>query len=161
MKYELFLDLDGVCADFESKVKEITGFYPHEIPTGKMWKACATHPEFFATLDWKHDGQELWNFCKDHNPTILTGMPHGKWASGQKKRWVGEKMGWDVPVITCMSSDKPEEAMKVRKHPNSVLVLIDDREDAGIRWKRTNGVFIHHTSTSNSIHMFNSFLGTI
>lgn len=44
-------------------------------------------------LEWMSDGQELWNSIVDLHPTILTGLPMGKWAEPQK---VGV---WDRLVV--------------------------------------------------------------
>ena len=38
---------------------------------------------------------------------ILTGLPLGAWAPEPKKRWVARMLGAHVPVVTCMSRDKP------------------------------------------------------
>lgn len=37
-------------------------------------------------LEWMSDGQELWNSIVGLQPTILTGLPMGKWAEPQKVR---------------------------------------------------------------------------
>lgn len=37
-----------------------------------------------ANLDWMPDGRELWEGVESLQPTILTGLPMGKWAEPQK-----------------------------------------------------------------------------
>ena len=91
--YKLYVDLDGVLADFDSKVKEITGKLPNELKLGDMWRQLARYGDFFYRLDWMPDGEQLWDYVKRYKPTILTGIPHGNWAPGQKRRWCGEKLG--------------------------------------------------------------------
>ncbi len=49
-----------------------------------------------------------------------------------------------VNVITCHSKLKYMESR--RGH-----VLIDDREELGIKWSSAGGIFIHHTSTENTL----------
>jgi hypothetical protein len=46
--------------------------------------------------------------------------------------------------LTCWSRNKHCESAE--NH-----VLIDDREDLGQKWTARGGIFIHHTSTENSI----------
>lgn len=141
---KLFVDLDGVLADFDRGVKEITGKMPNELNLGKMWGAVARADEFFYNLNWMGDGQQLWDAVAPLQPTILTGIPHGGWASGQKKKWCGTNLGWHVPVITCWSKEKslygtPED------------VLIDDRINAKERWEDMGGVFVHHKTTAQTL----------
>ena len=141
---KLFLDLDGVLADFDRGVREVTGRSPEELPLHRMWSALARAPRFFETLSFLHDAEALWRFCAPHHPTILTGLPIGSWAPGQKRRWVARMLGAHVPVITCMSRDKP-------RWSGPGHVLVDDRASARDRWERKGGTFVHHVSAERSI----------
>ena len=140
----LFLDLDGVLADFDRGVRAITGKPPEMLPLKTMWSALARAPRFFETLEFMEDAEMLWRFCAPHSPTILTGLPMGSWAPEQKKRWVARMLGAHVPIITCMSREKPRWSA-----PGHVLV--DDRASAREGWERKGGTFIHHTSAERSI----------
>ncbi|MCB4825096.1 hypothetical protein [Roseicella aerolata] len=140
----LFLDLDGVLADFDRGVEVVTGKRPEELPLKSMWAALSRAPRFFDTLEFMHDAQELWAFCAPLRPTILTGLPLGTWAPAQKKRWVARMLGAHVPIITCMSRDKP-------RWSGPGHVLVDDRASAAEGWERKGGIFIHHTSAERSI----------
>jgi hypothetical protein len=141
---QLFLDLDGVLADFDRGVREVTGRDPAELPLKTMWGALAKAPRFFDTLAFMHDAEELWRFCAPHRPTILTGLPIGNWAPAQKKAWVARMLGAHVPVITCMSRDKP-------RWSGPGHVLVDDRASARPGWEAKGGTFVHHTSAAESI----------
>ncbi|MCK8787492.1 hypothetical protein M0638_24275 [Roseomonas sp. NAR14] len=77
---QLFLDLDGVLADFDRGVRTVTGRPPEELPLPAMWRALARHPDFFDTLEFMADAEALWRFCAPHHPTVLTGLPLGSWA---------------------------------------------------------------------------------
>lgn len=143
-KRSLFLDLDGVLADFDRGVRAVTGKAPEELPTKVMWRELSRHKDFYGTLEFMHDGQELWRFCAPFDPTILTGLPLGSWASEQKRRWVAHMLGPHVTVITCMARDKHRHA-----HPGAVLV--DDREKAREPWEAAGGTFVLHTGARTSI----------
>jgi hypothetical protein len=140
----LFLDLDGVLADFDRGVETVTGKRPEELPLKTMWAALARSPAFFETLEFMQDAEALWRFCAPHEPTILTGLPLGAWAPEQKRRWVARMLGAHVPVITCMSRDK-------WRHAGRDHVLVDDRASAREQWERAGGVFIHHVAAERSI----------
>lgn len=140
----LFLDLDGVLADFEHGVWLATGKRPDELPARVMWRALARHPDFYGALAFMHDAPELWRFCAPYRPTILTGLPLGTWAPEQKRRWVARMLGPHVPVITCMARDK-------HRHAAPGAVLVDDRETARGPWEAAGGTFVRHTSAQTSI----------
>lgn len=141
---ELFLDLDGVLADFDRGVKAVTGKRPEELPMKIMWRELSRHPDFFGTLEFMHDAQELWRFCEPHEPTILTGLPLGSWAPEQKRRWVAHMLGPHVRVITCMARDK-------HRYGGPGKVLVDDREKAREPWEGAGGRFVLHTGAKTSI----------
>ena len=140
----LFLDLDGVLADFDRGVHAVTGARPEALPLKTMWAALTKAPTFFETLELMHDAEALWRFCAPHRPTILTGLPLGTWAPDQKRRWVARVLGVHVPIITCMSRDKP-------RWSGPGHVLVDDRASAREGWERKGGRFIHHVSAEQSI----------
>ena len=147
----LFCDLDGVLADFNRGIEDITGHQPHDMPIRDMWRAAADADEFFYRLNWMSDGEALWNAIADQNPTVLTGIPMGGWASGQKKKWCGEQLGWHVPVITCWSKEKC-------LYGKSGDILIDDMLKAKAPWENMGGIFIHHTSTEDTLRKLNKHL---
>ncbi|AWK85581.1 hypothetical protein [Azospirillum thermophilum] len=141
---KLFLDLDGVLADFDRGVRAVTGKRPEQVPMKVMWRELSRHPDFFGTLEFMHDAQELWAFCAPHHPTILTGLPLGSWAPEQKKRWVARMLGAHVPVITCMARDKA-------RYGGPGCVLVDDREKARDPWEAAGGTFVLHVNAATSI----------
>jgi len=140
----LFLDLDGVLADFDRGVREVTGRLPHEMPVGRMWAALARHPDFFGTLETTHDAEALWAFCAPHRPAILTGLPMGSWAPAQKRRWVARVLGGHVEVIGCRSREKHRWSGPGR-------VIVDDRAELEGPWTAAGGAFVRHVSAQRSI----------
>jgi hypothetical protein len=141
---KLFLDLDGVLADFDRGVRELTGRRPEELPLKTMWSALSRAPRFSESLAFMEDAQALWRFSMPHHPTILTGLPLGNWAPAQKRRWVARMLGAHVPVVTCMTREKP-------RWSGPGHVLVDDRASTRDGWKKKEGVFVHHVSAEQSI----------
>jgi len=137
----VFFDLDGVLANFDKGVFDITGNYPWELHPIKMWAAISRADEFYYHLKPMSQGMELWNLVKPMNPTILTGLSMDKSCSGQKKKWCGEHLGWDIPVITCWTRDKPTYCS-----PGDIL--IDDRPKIQPAWEKEGGIFIHYVNAS-------------
>lgn len=149
-RYRLFLDLDGVLADFDQGVVTATGQTPSDLGDRRMWPLLARTPGFYEHLPWTHDGRELWEFCRPHHPVIVTGVPLGRWAEPQKRAWCSRELGPDVPVICCLSREKGRHAAEWLE-PGEVMVLVDDRLKIQAAWEEAGGRFILHTSTAQSL----------
>ncbi|MFP4373204.1 MAG: hypothetical protein ACLFPO_02645 [Spirochaetaceae bacterium] len=164
--YVIFVDLDGVLADFDRAVEELTGLPPSRQSPGAMWPRLARARDFYATLPWTPDGPELWERVRPLDPVILTGLPRGNWAKPQKLEWCRRELGPTVPVIACMSREKAEKAREwIEEHrddvrasrarpaqaTDTVPLLIDDRASTRDPWVAAGGVFIHHRSAAQSI----------
>jgi hypothetical protein len=143
----LFLDLDGVLADFDAGAKRVLGMLPKafEAKYGKreFWRRLARAKDFYATLPLMPDAMELFEAVKHLEPTILTGLPLGNWAAPQKVRWVADHFP-GTKVITTMARDK-------YKHMTEMDVLVDDRADHRDKWESAGGTFIHHKNARDSI----------
>lgn len=148
--YRLFLDLDGVLADFDAGVLGATGKTPADLGDRRMWPILARTPGFYEHLPWMADGRALWEFAAPHRPVIVTGVPLGRWAEPQKRAWCARELGPEVPVICCLSRDKGTQAAELLA-PGEVMVLIDDRLKVQAAWEDAGGRFLLHTSAAESV----------
>ena len=168
---QVYCDLDGVLADFN---KGCLALFPEggaiaaKIPThtitkltweeeGEMWRRIEEKSDFFLSLDWTLDGEELWRWI-DWNivptPAVLTGLPMGRagqMAAKQKEQWCQEKLGSEVAVYCCGTRNK-------QKFSGHGCVLIDDRGDLREAWEARGGIFVHHTSAAESIRQLREIL---
>ena len=142
-QFRLFVDLDGVLADFDLGVKEITGKLPSEMGATAMWRAIdgAAKP-FFQNLHWMPNARDLWLALAPHQPCILSGIPmeSGSKFAKQKRSWCAKHLGHAVTVHLCASRNKHEYCQSKRD------ILIDDRSSNGKQWETKGGTFVHHTS---------------
>ncbi|HEY0437861.1 MAG TPA: hypothetical protein VGC92_14565 [Phenylobacterium sp.] len=147
MRRQIYLDCDGVLADFDTGATQILGLAPGEFETRhgarEFWRRLARADNFFDNLEPMADAFELFEAVRHRNPIILTGMPHGRWAEPQKRRWAQRHFP-GVPVITTSAALKREHC-----HPGDVLV--DDRAQHQRAWEAAGGMFIVHTSAKASI----------
>ena len=147
MRRQIYLDCDGVLADFDTAAETILGAPPAVFEerhgAGPFWKRLANADGFFENLAPLPDAFELYEAVRAKGPIILTGMPHGKWAEPQKRRWARRHFP-GVPVITTAAALKREHC-----HPGDVLV--DDRDQHRRLWEHVGGLFIHHRSAKASI----------
>lgn len=155
--YCLFLDLDGVLADFDLGVERLTGRRPEDLESRDMWRAAARARGFFTHLPWTPDGRALWEATRHLNPTVLTGLPMGGWAEPQKRAWCARELGEGVRVITCLAREKPAfarahcEALRAAGGPALTPLLVDDRPKHREGWEAMGGVWVTHTSAAESI----------
>jgi hypothetical protein len=144
---QLFLDCDGVLADFDSVAEQVFGMPSRQaeqkLGPKQFWRKLRNHEDFYGSLPLRADARTLFDAVQHLNHIILTGCPLGKWAEEQKHRWAAVHFP-GTPMITCMASEK-------RMHMKPGDVLVDDFlkykdlcEDAG-------GIFIHHTSADQTI----------
>ena len=147
MRRQIYLDCDGVLADFDKGAIAVLGAHPRDFEdrygAAGFWRRLAGAESFFEHLDPLPDGFELYEAVKHKAPIILTGMPRGTWAEPQKRRWAQRHFP-GVPVITTAAALKREHC-----HPGDVLV--DDRDQHRRLWEDAGGHFIHHRSAAGSI----------
>ena len=142
----LFLDADGVLADFDRGACDLLGMRPKAFIAkhgrGAFWKRLAKAPNFYGSLPQMPDAPLLFDSVKHLKPTILTGLPMGSWAAPQKVKWAAEHFP-GVPIITCMARDK-------HKHMHRGDVLVDDREKHREAYEAAGVVFVHHKNAADT-----------
>lgn len=144
----LYLDCDGVLADFDGAFQERFGHpsrsYEARHGTPAFWRDLRREaPQFYLFLPLLPDARTLFDAVAHLRPTILTGCPSGGWAEPQKVAWAGVHFP-GTPIITCMARDKSRYCQ-----PGDVLV--DDREKYRSLWEDAGGLFILHRSAADSI----------
>ena len=153
----LFLDADGVLADFDEGARRLLGMAPaaFEEKHGKseFWRRIAKARNFYGTLPEMSDARQLFEGVKHLKPTILTGLPIGKWAAPQKIGWAAEHFP-GVPIITCMARDK-------HKHMKPGDVLVDDRENHRAAYEQAGVVFIRHKNAADSLNRLSKFFDSV
>ena len=100
------------------------------------------------------DGHDLWKYISKHEPTILTGRPHGNWAEPQKRNWCRRELGFNVPVLVGLARHKTQMALEHLNTDNlNGSILIDDRPvEANVKaWTEAGGHWITHINTANTI----------
>lgn len=143
----VFLDCDGVLADFDTYAETYFGMPPRvyeaKVGSGQFWSELEAKGDFYRNLPLMADAKALFDGVKHLHPTILTGCPRGNWAQGQKVAWAAEHFP-GVPIITCRSADK-------RDYAKPGDVLIDDWAQHRHRWIKMGGVFITHHDAASSL----------
>ncbi len=145
---QLFLDCDGVLADFERAAEQIFEMPSYEaqakLGQQRFWRTLRSQENFYGSLPLLPDARMLFDAVAHLHPVILTGCPLGGWAESQKQGWAAEHFP-GTRMITCMPREK-------RLHMKSGDVLVDDNLKFRDLWEEVGGVFIHHTSAQHTIN---------
>jgi hypothetical protein len=153
MARQLYLDCDGVLADFDKGATAILGMHPRAFEKrfglGKFWQKLASAPDFYFSLPLLPDAMRLFDAVKHLDPIILTGLPRGNWAADQKVRWAAQHFP-GTRIITTMARDK-------RNHAKEGDVLVDDQLRHSALWEEVGGIFIHHKNAEDSIERLKDY----
>jgi hypothetical protein len=143
----LFLDADGVLADFDEGARRLFGMdaarFEAKHGRREFWKRLSGAGNFYGSLPEMPDARVLFDAVEHLKPTILTGLPLGNWAAPQKLEWAAEHFP-GVPIVTCMARDK-------HKHMKPGDVLVDDRENHRAAYEAAGVVFVHHRNAVDSL----------
>lgn len=148
----IFVDLDGVLADFDRRVQEICGKPCKELSNKEMWPRLSPlikRGVFWQSLPKIEDADLLWNSILEltgRKPTVLSacGTNSPDLSREAKTNWVVEHFGAENVIVVIKASQKAEYA-------SSDSILIDDSEKAVNPWIEAGGIGILHKSAVQSI----------
>ncbi len=145
---QLFIDCDGVLADFDTAARQLFEQDSREaealLGTEEFWSRIRRRGEFYRNLPLMADAEVLYEAVAHLRPIILTGCPEGGWAEPEKIAWAARHFP-TVKMITCPSKDKRLHIL----HPGDVL--LDDYLRYRELWETAGGIFVHHVSAKESI----------
>lgn len=175
----LYIDLDGVLADFDRGAK-VFGFDTSTLNKSRdeldkeevsikenLYDAIA-FSKFYAELPFMPGGKGLWNALKPYGPFILTAAPsfrHRQDAQAAHQDAAEKKRLWcqnylkinDPDSVICTLSWK--KYLFVDHHgPAERAILIDDRAKNIGEWEEAGGIGILHHSTQTTLWKLQKYL---
>jgi hypothetical protein len=148
---QLYLDADGVLADFDKRATEVLGMPPREWEeqngSEKFWDTLYATPNFFLDMVPMPDAYVLYDAVAYLKPIILTGCPRGDWAQPQKFAW-RDKYFPGVQMICVPSTNKVDFCK-----PGDII--IDDWPKHMQKWIDAGGIWILHKNAEDSIRQLN------
>ena len=156
---KIYLDMDGVIADFDKRYKELYKIAPKDADTYKTFDKFFTMfiaDRQFAKLDLLPDAMELINYLRSLPiPTeILSSTSSEKRDAEireQKIEWLN-KHNIEFPVNLV-----PGKRFK-RDFSNENSILIDDTSQNIEQWRAEGGVGILHTDTLTTIGILKMYV---
>jgi len=146
---DLYVDMDGVLADFDRGVYELCGKRPEHLSKNEMWRFIKEHyddgKKFFKHLRLMEDATMLWSNIEHHHPIILTATGYSIKSAGMEKIWWADLYFKGARVITV------EAGRDKAKYVSNGSVLIDDRMAAIKPWVEAGGMGILHTDAIDTL----------
>lgn len=154
----LYLDLDGVVADFDNYFRDYFQKDHKQMDDSEMWALIDSHPTFFKSLPMISGAKEFFNFLSFMYPdlVILTACPktHYKRAATQKRQWVYENLG-DFSVLPVLGGRN--KALFMHKPGD---ILIDDFAKNITAWIEMGGYGIYHESYDSTVSQLVSYISS-
>ncbi len=149
----LYLDLDGVFADFDQKVFTITGEHSSQLKPKSLWGQLSRVEHLFLTLDPIPDSiahfQELQQRSKVPIE-IITGLPlpYGNFKTGEsdKRAWVKQHL--DPNMIVHCTTRRGDKIKHIQFNDD---ILVDDMDYNINGWRDAGAIGILHKNWEMTI----------
>jgi PAS domain-containing protein len=157
-EYKVYLDMDGVLADFNQRFRDLSGMEPSEFESKYGRKA------FWNLIDEEHkikfwvgikpmDGaSSLVDAVKDYDYELLTSPSAKKQSYLGKILWVKNHTGDVFPSKPRINFKKAKEKHLIKPQLAKTDILIDDREDTIGRWNAAGGTGIVYKSIGQTLN---------
>jgi hypothetical protein len=149
-KYTIYCDMDGVLTDFDKQFEKASGGIPpreYEEKNGKeaFWNLIDNENGvgFWVGMPWMPNGQTLWNYIKQYNPTLLSAPSRQNESRLGKRLWVKKNIP-GTKLILANAENK-------QNYANDKSILIDDRPSNIEQWRSKGGIGILFISTEQTI----------
>ncbi|MCD9096147.1 5' nucleotidase, NT5C type [Luteimonas fraxinea] len=137
----LYIDLDGVMADFDGAFPAIFGLDHRSLADEEMWTRINGHASFFRDLPPMQGAIEFFRSVEHLRPVILTACPKSNYAhvAAQNRAWVREHLSQTCLVLPVLGGRN--KALFMRQPGD---ILIDDWAKNCEAWSEAGGFAIKH-----------------
>ena len=155
---KIYIDMDGVLADFDRGVRELCGMEPTDQSVRSprqddlMWEKIRQVDHFYDRLELMPGAKEMFDAVYGKygdRCEILTGIPKEKrkilTAGEDKEAWMKRILSEKIVVNICL------RAQKIKKCTGADAVLIDDLQENIDEWNAAGGIGILHVSAEQTM----------
>jgi hypothetical protein len=156
--YKIYLDMDGVVADFEQRFRDLSGMGPRDFEAkyGKnaFWDFIDEGDnkiKFWVGIPPMEGASQLVNYVSKHDYVMLTAPSIKKQSRLGKALWVRNHTGDIFPSKPTVIFKSAKEKHKVKPSLTKKDILIDDKASTIDNWNAAGGTGILYTSASQVI----------
>ncbi|WP_457663678.1 5' nucleotidase, NT5C type [Sinorhizobium medicae] len=137
----VYLDLDGVMADFDAHFPATFGLDHRSLADDDMWAQINAHQSYFRDMPQCPGAKEFFDRISWLDPIILTACPKSNYqhVARQKREWVREHLSTTCHILPVMGGRNKPLFMHSRGD-----ILIDDFERNTKAWRLEGGFAILH-----------------
>ena len=157
-KYKVYLDMDGVLADFDQRFRDLSGMAPKDFENKYGRKAFwdlideENKVKFWVGIPTMPGAADLVSAVKDYDYELLTSPSAKKQSYLGKILWVKNHTGDVFPSKPRINFKKAKEKHLVKPQLAKTDILIDDREDTIGRWNAAGGTGIVYKNISQVLN---------
>ena len=146
VEMSVWIDLDGVLADFDRGFTFAFGRKPREVADDQLWPLIAGQDGFFSSLPPVKDAVAFFSAACDRSlragrtPRILTACPIGPLHGtilAEKRRWVAEQLDATIDVVASDIGVCKSLHMRTAQD-----ILVDDWQPNIEGWRAAGGIGI-------------------
>lgn len=156
-KITIYVDLDGVIADFDGRFKQVTGLTPDEFEAKhgieEFWKIIDVDNKikFWVGIPLMPGAKDLIDFVKNYNYELLTAPSKQKSSILGKRLWVKKHVGKLFPSTPKINFRQAENKPRIKKQLTNQDILIDDKKSTIDSWNEKGGTGILYVSSTQVI----------
>lgn len=159
---KIYLDMDGVVADFEGRYFDMFGKSPNDARDAKEFSPNWTKfimSEQFKTLDWWPGAHDLLEFIEQVNAlgvevemlTSSGGRKYHEEVAAQKVYWLCER---GIPYFANVVAGRKLKS----NYASPETILVDDTEDVIEAFNKAGGHGILHKDVGKTVEKIKSLL---
>ena len=156
-KLKVYLDMDGVLADFDKRFKDLSGYLPQpfvdKYGLNAFWDLIDEKHKvaFWRGIEVMPGAKQLVDAAKEYDYELLTAPSVKKQSRIGKNLWVQDKVGILFGSKPKVNFRKAKEKHMIKPELTKNDVLIDDRADTIERWERAGGTGIQYFTANQAI----------
>ena len=157
-EYKIYLDMDGVVADFDQRFRDLSGMSPDEF-TSKYGKNAFwdfidegnNKIKFWVGIPPMEGAKELVDYVSQHDYSMLTAPSIKKQSRLGKNLWIRNHTGDVFPSKPHVIFKSAKTKHLVKPSLTKFDILIDDKQSTIDNWNNAGGTGILYLSASQVI----------